>query len=106
MAFFVWSTAAGAGLVGSDADRLYVALIRYSNELRLLNQDERTLRMEGFHRSDKVYAALCPTSDEVEFEAGGHKVRFRTGFPFFFALVFDFIRSLKLIPHQCSSFEK
>ena len=53
-----------------------MVLIRYSNELRLLNQNDRTLRMDGFHRSDKIYVAVCPTSDETEFVSGGYKTRF------------------------------
>ena len=50
-------------------ENLYVVLIRYSNELRLLDQDERSLRTSGFHRSEKVYAVASSAADEDEFNA-------------------------------------
>lgn len=50
-------------------ESLYVVLIRYTNELQLLNQDERTLRTSGFHRSEKVYAVVSSAVDEDEFNA-------------------------------------
>lgn len=39
-------------------NEMYLVLIRYSNELRPMLEDDRTLRKEGFLRSDKVYLTI------------------------------------------------
>jgi len=50
--------------LGASLNEIYMVLIRYSNELRLMPQDDRTLRKEGFLRSDKVY--VTTSSSDVQ----------------------------------------
>ena len=50
--------------IDAGLNEMYMVLIRYSNELRPMLEDDRTLRKEGFLRSDKVY--VTTSSSDVE----------------------------------------
>jgi len=54
----------GTMSIDAGLNEMYMVLIRYSNELRPMLEDDRTLRKEGFLRSDKVY--VTTSSSDVE----------------------------------------
>ena len=53
--------------VAEDPEHIHLVTIRYSNELNLLTQKDRSLRSEGFQRAEKVYATVFASGDENEF---------------------------------------
>lgn len=51
--------------IAEDPSHIFLANIRYSGELHRIVQDDRSLRAEGFQRSEKVYAVIA--NDESDF---------------------------------------
>lgn len=50
-----------------DAKTMKIVLEKYSNEPRLLDNDEKTLKLEGFYGSNKVtFVTACAVFEDVE----------------------------------------